>query len=80
MAKIKIPTKEQRHEAGKARQKCPRWSHGKVIVGQGEKRDIVTIISYTDQAEHDYAAFVQAVRSGRLKNDLSPSRPVTALR
>lgn len=45
MAKIKIVTKEQRHEAGKAlRQKCPRTSHSDVVLGQGDKRDVATLI------------------------------------
>jgi hypothetical protein len=45
MAKIKILSREQRHEAGKSlRKKCLRKSHGKVTLGQG-KRDIVALIS-----------------------------------
>jgi len=37
-------------------------------------------VAYTDQVERDYDTFVKAVRSGRLKSDLSPSRLATALR
>ena len=37
-------------------------------------------VAYADEAERDYKTFVKAVRSGRLKNDLSPSRLATALR
>ena len=37
-------------------------------------------VGYADQVERDYATFVKAVRSGRLKSDLSPSRLATALR
>jgi hypothetical protein len=37
-------------------------------------------VAYADQVERDYATFVKAVRSGRLKSDLSPSRLATALR
>ena len=37
-------------------------------------------IAYADQVERDYETLVQAVRSGRLKSDLSPSRLETALR
>ena len=32
-------------------------------------------VAYADQVERDYATFVAAVRNGRLKSDLSPSRP-----
>ena len=37
-------------------------------------------VGYADQVERDYETFVKAVRSGRLKTDLSPSRLATALR
>jgi len=37
-------------------------------------------VGYADQVEKDYATFVKAVRSGRLKSDVSPSRLSTALR
>jgi hypothetical protein len=37
-------------------------------------------VAYADQVEVDYKAFVKAVRSGRLKADVSPSRLATALR
>jgi uncharacterized protein (DUF2252 family) len=37
-------------------------------------------VAYADEVERDYRAFVRAVRSGRLKTDLSPSRLATALR
>jgi hypothetical protein len=37
-------------------------------------------IAYANQVERDYQAFVKAVRSGKLKSDLSPSRLETALR
>jgi uncharacterized protein (DUF2252 family) len=37
-------------------------------------------VAYADQIEKDYESFVKAVRSGRLKTDLSPSRLATALR
>ena len=50
MAKIKLLTKEQRYQAGKSlRQKCPRLSHGKVILGQGKKRDIVALIKASNE-------------------------------
>jgi hypothetical protein len=45
VTKDKIPTREQRQETGKSlREKCPRGSHGEIILGQGEKRDIITLI------------------------------------
>jgi Uncharacterized protein conserved in bacteria (DUF2252) len=37
-------------------------------------------VGYGDQVERDYKTFVKAVRDGRLKPDLSPSRLATALR
>ena len=37
-------------------------------------------VAYADQVERDYATFVKAVRTGRLKSDLSPSPLETALR
>ncbi|MGD0074422.1 MAG: DUF2252 domain-containing protein [Candidatus Binataceae bacterium] len=37
-------------------------------------------IAYADEVERDYNTFVRAVRSGRLKSDLSPSRLATMLR
>ena len=37
-------------------------------------------VAYADQVERDYATCVQAVRTGRLKSDVSPSPLETALR
>jgi uncharacterized protein (DUF2252 family) len=37
-------------------------------------------VAYADEVERDYKTFVSAVRSGRLKTDVSPSRLATALR
>jgi hypothetical protein len=37
-------------------------------------------VAYADEVERDYKTFVRAVRSGRLKTDVSPSRLATALR
>ena len=37
-------------------------------------------VGYADQVERDYDTFVKAVRSGRIKTDVSPSRLATALR
>ena len=60
MVKVKIRTVAERQQAGKSlREKCPRLSHGKVILGQGKKRDIV--------------ALIKASNEGRLEN-LTPIR------
>jgi uncharacterized protein (DUF2252 family) len=49
MAKVKLRTAAEREAAGKAlRQKCPRLSHGKVVLGQG-KRDIVALIKSSNE-------------------------------
>jgi uncharacterized protein (DUF2252 family) len=37
-------------------------------------------VAYADQVERDYETFVKAIRSGRLKTDVSPSPLSTALR
>jgi len=63
-AKVKIRTKEQRHEAGKAlRVKCPRTSHGKVALGQGSKRDVVELI---DAQNKDRLQNLVPIRHGRM--------------
>ena len=50
MAKMKLLTREQRMAAGKSlREKCPRLSHGKVVLGHGEKRDVVTLIKASNE-------------------------------
>lgn len=36
-------------------------------------------VAYADQVERDYATFVKAVRSGRLKTDFAPSALEAAL-
>lgn len=64
MAKIKLLTKEQRYQAGKSlRQKCPRLSHGKVILGQGKKRDIVALIKASNE---DRLKDLIPIRHGRM--------------
>jgi len=64
MAKVKILTKEQRHEAGKSlRVKCPRTSHGKVILGQGDKRDVVALIEAQNK---DRLQNLVPIRHGRM--------------
>jgi uncharacterized protein (DUF2252 family) len=37
-------------------------------------------VAYADEVERDYKTFVRAIRNGRLKTDVSPSRLETALR
>ena len=37
-------------------------------------------LAYADQVERDYETFAKAVRNGRLKSDLSPSRLATSLK
>ena len=50
MGRVKIRTTAERQQAGKAlREKCPRLSHGKVILGQGKKRDIVALIKASNE-------------------------------
>jgi len=50
MAKIKLLTTEERYEFGKSlRSKCPRPTHGKVILGQGKGRDIVSLIKASNE-------------------------------
>ena len=50
MTKQKIQTPEQRRQAGKSlRKKCPRLSHGKIILGQGDKRDVVSMITSSNK-------------------------------
>jgi uncharacterized protein (DUF2252 family) len=64
MAKIKILTKEERHEAGKAlRVKCPRTSHGEIVLGQGDQRDIVAIIRDSNEGRMENLI---PIRHGRM--------------
>jgi len=37
-------------------------------------------VTYADQVDRDYKTLVEAVHSGRLKSDISPSRLATMLR
>ena len=63
-ATLGILTKEQRHEAGKAlREKCPRTSHGEVVLGQGDKRDIVELIEASNK---DRLENLIPIRHGRM--------------
>jgi uncharacterized protein (DUF2252 family) len=62
-AKLKIPSREERLEAGKSlRKKCPRQSHGKVILGQGE-RDVVALI---ESSNEDRLENLIPIRHGRM--------------
>jgi uncharacterized protein (DUF2252 family) len=64
LAKIKILSKEQRHAAGKSlRVKCPRTSHGKVVLGQGDKRDVVELIEASNE---DRLENLVPIRHGRM--------------
>ena len=64
MTKLKIQTPEQRRQAGKSlRKKCLRESHGKVILGQGDKRDVVAMI--TSSNKHRLQNLVP-IRHGRM--------------
>jgi len=64
MTKTKILTKEQRYEAGKSlRDRCPRSSHGKVILGQGDQRDIVAL---NEASNKDRLENLIPIRHGRM--------------
>jgi len=60
---MKIRTHAERQEAGKAlREKCPRPSHGKVVLGQG-KRDIVALIAASNEGRVERLV---PIRHGRM--------------
>ena len=64
MARVTLLTKEQRHEAGKSlRKKCLRTSHGEVVLGQGDKRDIVELIEAQNK---DRLQNLVPIRHGRM--------------
>jgi len=64
LPKLKLPTFEQRYDAGKAlREKCPRSSHGKVVLGRDGKRDIVALIEASNK---DRLENLVPVRHGRM--------------
>ena len=61
---VKIRTTDERVQAGKSlRDKCPRASHGKVVLGQGEKRDIVALIEASNE---DRLKNLIPIRHGRM--------------
>jgi uncharacterized protein (DUF2252 family) len=64
VANKKILTREQRLEAGRSlREHCPRGSHGEVILGQGEKRDIVALIEESNEGRLEHLV---PIRHGRM--------------
>jgi uncharacterized protein (DUF2252 family) len=64
VAKLTLLTKEQRYQAGKSRrERCPRLSHGKVILGQGKKRDIVALIKASNEGRLENLV---PIRHGRM--------------
>ena len=64
MAKIKLLTHEQRHQAGRAlRDKCSRESHGEVVLGQGDKRDVVGLIKASNEGRLENLV---PIRHGRM--------------
>ena len=64
MAKVKLPSREQREQAGQAlRDKCPRLSHAKVVVRQGKKRDVVALIKESNEGRLENLV---PIRHGRM--------------
>lgn len=60
----KLRTTEQRLLAGKAlRDECPRAAHGKVVLGQGGKRDVVALIEESNEGRLDSLV---PIRHGRM--------------
>jgi len=59
-----IRTVEQRHDAGKAlRDKCSRRAHGRLVLGQGDKRDPVALIKASNK---DRLENLVPIRHGRM--------------
>jgi hypothetical protein len=57
MANVKIRTVDERQQAGRSlRAKCPRLSHGKVVLGQGDKRDVITLIKESNEGRLELSA------------------------
>jgi uncharacterized protein (DUF2252 family) len=64
MARARLLTRDERHEAGKAlRDRCPRASHGKLVLGQGAKRDVVSLIAASNRGRLENLI---PVRHGRM--------------
>jgi hypothetical protein len=64
MANVKIRTVAERKQAGKSlRQKCLRLSHGEVVLGQGGRRDVVTLIKESNEGRLENLV---PIRHGRM--------------
>jgi uncharacterized protein (DUF2252 family) len=64
MARVRIRTREERLQAGKAlRENCSRFAHGKVVLGHGEKRDVVALIKASNEGRLENLI---PVRHGRM--------------
>jgi uncharacterized protein (DUF2252 family) len=64
MTKVSLRTTEQRLEAGKKlRDKCPRPTHGQLVLGQGDKRDVVALI---EDSNKDRLENLVPIRHGRM--------------
>ncbi len=64
MAKPRVRTREERRLSGRAlRGQCPRALHGKVILGQGDERDIVELIEASNEDRLDNLI---PIRHGRM--------------
>ena len=64
MTQVKLRTREQREQAGKAlRDKCPRLSHAKVVARQGKKRDVVALIKTSNEGRLENLV---PIRHGRM--------------
>ena len=64
VTKVKIHTSAERQQAGKAlRDKCPRASHGEVVLGQGDKRDVVALIKASNEGRLENLV---PIRHGRM--------------
>lgn len=64
MAKVKLRTREQREQAGKAlRDECPRPSHAEVVVRRGKKRDVVRLIEESNEGRLENLV---PIRHGRM--------------
>ena len=62
MTKPRIRTPEERRLSGRAlRNKTSRASHGEVVLGQGDKRDIIALI---EDSNEDRVQDLVAIRHG----------------
>jgi uncharacterized protein (DUF2252 family) len=64
MARVKIRSREERLQAGKAlRERCPRSSHGEVVLGHGKKRDVAALIKASNEGRLEELV---PIRHGRM--------------